>query len=143
MNADFVFGDVSRNISPVYSFGSPPDLFSVFSGLFFMFLWMVICDWSPHPYPISVPCFFSCYRYTLYLDFHFSGIPLNLISIPMLNWFRINPNVDVGNAIFPSIIFPVNDDVIKDCLKYFLPYPMISHVIPWMVSSSYMSGCSS
>ena len=42
----------------------------------------------------------------------------------------------------PSILFPVNADGINNCIKYWRPSPRIIHMIHWMVSSSYMSGCS-
>ena len=71
----------------------------------------------------------------LYQDSHFSGIILTLIGISMINWFTKKPNSDVGNEKFASIIFPVNADVIKECLKYWRPFPMINHVIPWIVLS--------
>ena len=60
--------------------------------------------------------FFYCARNTLYQIFHFVGIPLKLIGMPMLIWFTSNNNDDVRNAIFRSIIFPVNSDGIKDYL---------------------------
>ena len=65
-----------------------------------------------------------------------------LLACPCSIFVTRNPNVDVRNVICPSIIFSVNAYGIKDCLKYWLPYPMIIHVITWMVSSSYISGCS-
>ena len=85
---------------------------------------------------------FSCEQLPVYRAFHFSGIPLTHIGLPKLNWFTIKPNADYGNTIFPSILFPVNADDIRDCLKYWRPYPIISRVVPWMVSSSYIYGCS-
>ena len=77
----------------------------------------------------------------MYWDFHFSGIIMTLIGMIMLNWFNSKSNVDVGNDICTKIIFPVNYNGIKYRLKYWRPYPMISHVIPRMDSSSFMSGC--
>ena len=110
--------------------------------MFCVYLWLLPSAWSHQTYLLSVSCLCSCDWYNLYQDFHFSGIPLTLIGMPTINWFTRNTNVDVGNAIFPSIIFSVNADGIKDCLKYWCPYPMIIHVITQMVSSSYMSSCS-
>ena len=78
----------------------------------------------------------------MYCNLHFAGIPLTLIGMSILNWFTNNPNVDVVNAIWPLITFPVNYDGIKDGVKYWSPYPMIRHIINGVVSSSYMYGYS-
>ena len=88
------------------------------SGLFCVYLWLLPCDFPPRPYSLSVPCFLSSDRFTVYCYFHFFGIPLTLIGMPMLNWFTRNTNVDFGNVIRPSVMFPVNTYVIKYCLKY-------------------------
>ena len=99
-------------------------------------------DWTTQQHPLYITCLFSCAQYTVYRDIHFPNISLTMIGIPMLSWFISKPNVDSGNAICPSIIFPMNDYGIKDCLKYWRQSPMIIHVIPRMVSSSHMYGCS-
>ena len=38
----------------------------------------------------------------MYWTIHFAVILLNLIGMPMISWFSRKPNVDVGNAIFPT-----------------------------------------
>ena len=98
-------------------------------------------SWPPQPYPLSPPCSFSYVRYRVYQNIHLAGIPLTLIGLPMLGRVPIKLNVDVGNTIFSSILFPVNAYVIKDFLKYSRPSPMISQVIPHVVPSSYIYGC--
>ena len=100
-------------------------------------------DWTPQPHPLSITCLFSCAQYTVYRDIHFPNIPLTMIGIPMLSWFISKPNVDSGNAIIPSILFPVKSDGINCYLKYWGPFPMISHIILCMISSSCISGCTS
>ena len=99
----------------------------------FVYLCVLPRVWTPRPYHLSVPCLFSCVQYTVYKVFYFPGMPLTLIGMPILNCFIIKPNVGVADLICPSIIFPVNSDGIKDCLKYWIPYPMIIRVLPWMV----------
>ena len=64
-------------------------------------LWKLPRDWHPHPFPLPDICLFYYDRYNVYQDFHFASIPLTLIGMLMLNWFAINTNIDVGNAIFP------------------------------------------
>ena len=71
----------------------------------------------------------------MYWAFYFSGITLTIFGITVINWFTRNTNVDFDNAIYPSIMFPVSADSIKDGTKYLFPLPMLSHVIPWMVST--------
>ena len=114
-----------------------------FGLLLFFFLrvfWYVLCV------PLVVKLWF--YFFTLmrsnyvYWDLYFACITLTIIGMSIINWFTRKPNVDVGNEIFPYIIFSVNAASIKDCLKYWHPSPMIIHMISWMVSSSYISGCS-
>ena len=133
LNATFSFGDVSRNSSHVYSFGSLPGFFNVSSSILCFRFTYASC--FPFP-PIPFICSLSVFLFSIYyvLSFTIYGIPLTLIGMHMLNWFTSKPNVDVENAIFPSIIFTVNADGIKYCLKYWRPSPMIIHVIPSMVS---------
>ena len=76
----------------------------------------------------------------MYMDFHIPDIPLTLIVMTIIDWFTINLNSDIGNEIWTSIMFIVNAEGIKDCLKYWLPPPMISHVISQIFLSSYFSG---
>ena len=119
-------------------------LLCIFLGLFLLFfVCSMVCFMCTFESCLVIGLFFfPCARYIVYQYFRFSGIPLTLIGMPMLNCFTGKPNVDVGNAIFPSIISPVNADDIKDRLKNWHPYPMIIHVIHHMVSSSYTSICS-
>ena len=108
-----------------------------FGGVVWLFLCvpLAVASWLAPPVHI-----FICYLFViLYFIFSVSGLPL----------FRYNTDYDWNahthlvyhqyqcwywESNFPSILFPVNSDGIKDCLKYWCPYPMISHVIPRMVS---------
>ena len=81
---------------------------------------------------------FPCFRYTVYRDLYFSSIPLIPIGIPMLSRFTRKPNSDARNAIYTYILFPANDDGIKDWPNYWRLSPMIIQVIPWLFLLSYM-----
>ena len=50
-NTAFSFGDVSRNSSTVYIFGSILALFCVSFGLFYESLWPFTCAWPSCTYP--------------------------------------------------------------------------------------------
>ena len=104
-------------------------------------LWMLPRAWSSLSFPFSIPCF-STVIYILCIRLSIFRYPAAFYWMPIINWFNNNPNVDVGNAFWSSIMFPLNAYGIKFCLKYWSIYPMINHVITHMVSSSYMSGFS-
>ena len=105
-------------------------------------LWQLPRAWTPWPYTLSLPYLLSLVQYTMCRAIQFSVMLMTLIVMPKIIWFISKPNVDVGNAIFTSNIFPMNADCIKDWLKNWPTSLMIIQVIPRMVSSLYMSGCS-
>ena len=92
-------------------------------------LWTLPRALHPLTFPFSVPCLLYCNQFSIYRAFHFSGISLTMIAMPVLNCFTNKPNVDFGNVIWHLTIFPVNSDGINYCLKYFFPSPMISHML--------------
>ena len=106
----------------MWSFGSLPALFVCILVCFFVCLYLLPHASPLHPHPLYVPCLFPRDLYAVYWAFCFYRILLTLVGIPMLNLFTSKPKVDVGNAVCPSILFPVIADVIKDYLKYWRPY---------------------
>ena len=99
----------------MYSFGYLTSLFCVSYYLFCVSLWPLTLYFPPQLYPLYVSCLCSCAWYDVYQAFRFYGIPLTLIGVPIINWFTIKPNVDVGNVICTSILFSISSDSIKDC----------------------------
>ena len=95
-------------------FGSIPTLLYLLSGMFCVSVCPLSSAWPPRPCPLSSPCFRPGDLYTVYWDLYFYSITLTLIGIPMLSLFSRKPNVDIADAIRPSIQFTLNDDGIKD-----------------------------